>query len=475
MRYLAILKDSWREALDSKVLYFLLGLSVLVIIGVASIAFTPKPAEKGMEAILDRFPGARIDMGFTSRPGPLQYQLEEFQQLNSAPPWDGEYRFDIVVREMPVMGQDGKEQPSEGAFRTLVYVSSLQADEEQLSPEDRAARKRLLSLQEQARNMPPDQLKQFLNDKMRDEISQVTPAQMERFMKKQLAAHGTLETTRLEFKPGDAKEYRFAIDAKGRPETYRTWPHTVSYLFGAIRPQSEASIGNSVFGVENTLIGTYGAGITMLIATIVTSFFIPNMLHKGTIDLLLAKPVRRSVLLTYKFIGGLTFMFVNTVVIVVGVWLVLGLRSGLWAPGFLLSIFILTFEFAIFYSVSTLFGVLTRSPIVSILMACVCWVLLYLVGTGYQVIEAMRDFDVTPAWLNTSVDVAHFALPRYKDLDALNTQLIGRDLLGPESPEKKVLDRLFSSIKWPESIGFTVAFIVLMLFFSCLRFATKDY
>src|SRR5262249_54409021 len=159
----------------------------------------------------------------------------------------------------------------------------------------------------------------------------VSPIQMERFITNQLAAHGTLETTHVQLQQRDGKEYRFAVEAKGRPETYRTWPHTLSYLFGAIKTQSEASIGISVYGVEASLIGTYGAAIAMLVATIVTAFFIPNMLHKGSIDLLLAKPVRRTVLLIYKFIGGLTFMFVNTVVIVVGIWFVLGLRSGIWA------------------------------------------------------------------------------------------------------------------------------------------------
>jgi hypothetical protein len=475
MKYLAILRDSWREALDCKVLYFLLGLSVLVIVGVASIAFTPKPADKGLEAILDRFPGARISMGFGTRPGPLQYQLDDFEQLNKTPPWDGDYRFNIVVREVATIGPDGKEQSAEGAFRTLVLVSSLQAEEADVSPEDQAARKRLMAMREQVATMPPDQLEKFITDQLRQEINKVSPAQMERFIRQQLVTHGTLETTTVQFKPGDGKEYRFAVEAKGKSETYRTWPHTVSYLYGAIRPQSEQSIGNSLFAVEESLIGTWGAGITMLIATIVTAFFIPNMLHKGTIDLLLAKPLHRSVLLVYKYIGGLTFMFVNTVVVVVGTWLVLGLRSGLWAPGFLLSIFILTFEFAIFYAVSALFGVLTRSPIVSILMACFTWVVLFVVGIGYQAIEAIREFDITPAWLNTTADVAHFVLPRYKDLDALNSQLIGRDLLGPDSPERKAMDRIYSSIKWPQSIGFSVGFIGVMLGLACLRFGTKDY
>lgn len=475
MKYLAILKDSWREALDSKVLYILLGLSILVIIGVASISFTPKPADKGMEAILDRFPGARVQMGFASSQGPLQYALENFEQLNQSPPWDGEYRFDILVKEVPMPGQDGKEKPSEGAFRTMVWVWSLQKEESELSQEDRDARKRLLAMREQAQNIPPEALEKFMNEKMRTEINSVSGPQMERFITQQLAAHGTLDTQKVQLQKSEGKETRFTVEAKGRPETYRTWPHTVSYLFGAIKTQSESSIGNSVFAVENSLIGTYGAAIAMLVATIVTAFFIPNMLQKGGIDLLIAKPVRRSMLLVYKFIGGLTFMFVNTVVIVVGIWLVVGFRSGIWAPGFLLSIFILTFQFAIFYSVSALFGVLTRSPIVSILMACVAWVVIFIAGVGYQMVEAVRDFDLVPGWLATTADVAHFMLPRYKDLDALNSQLLARDLLGPESPERKLMDRLFGSIKWTQTIGFTTGFIGVMLGLGCLRFATKDY
>src|SRR5262249_22644763 len=154
------------------------------------------------------------------------------------------------------------------------------------------------------------------------------------------------------------------VESRARPETFRTWPHTLTYLFGAIPTQSETPIGTLVYSVEESLVGSVGAGITMLLSAIITAFFIPNMLRKGTIDLLLSKPIHRTVLLVYKFIGGLSFMFLNTVIIVVGIWVVLGLRSGIWAPGFLLIIFILTFEFAIFYSVSTLFGVLTRSPVV---------------------------------------------------------------------------------------------------------------
>ena len=52
-------------------------------------------------------------------------------------------------------------------------------------------------------------------------------------------------------------------------------------------------------------------------------------------------------------------MFLNSAVAVGGIWLVLGLRSGIWSPGFLATILILTFFFAILYAVSAFFAVLT--------------------------------------------------------------------------------------------------------------------
>jgi ABC-type transport system involved in multi-copper enzyme maturation permease subunit len=199
------------------------------------------------------------------------------------------------------------------------------------------------------------------------------------------------------------------------------------------------------------------------------------MLRKGTIDLLLAKPVHRTTLLIYKFIGGLSFMFVNTVFVVVGIWVAIGLRSGLWAPSFLLMIFIFTFQFAIFYAVSTLFGVLTRSPIVSILAACFTWAVLFVFHVGYVFVEVTRPFKPYSEWVYTTADTLHFVLPRYKDLDTLSAKLLARDLLGADSMERKLTDKMFASVKWGESLGVSIAFIAIMLGLSCWRFATKDY
>jgi ABC-type transport system involved in multi-copper enzyme maturation permease subunit len=477
MKFLAILKDSLREALDSKVLYALLILSALVIVGVASISFKPRPAELGISDIVSRFPGAQPN--FANPNPPLHYSVEDFKALNDKKPWEADYRFDLVAHESPKRGEDGKELPPEGVFRLIVFVYGLQKEEGKLTAEERESRKRLLALQEQAANVPPDQLRKFLDEKMREEVAHVSPAQMERFIADQLSSRGTLEAKEVKLKSADAGDVRFEVQTAPKAETFRTWPHEVSYGFGAYTSKSDTRIGSLLYGVEDNLIGGFGAGIAMLLATVVTAFFIPNMLRKGTVDLLLSKPIHRATLLVYKYIGGLTFMFLTTVVTVAGVWLALGLRSGLWAPGFLLSIFILTFQFAIFYAVSTLVAVLTRSPIVCILVACFTWVILWAVGAGHILLDATREFPAdlrpVPEWVYTTGDAAHFVLPRYKDLDALNSELMGRDLLGPESPERVTMTRIFSSISWGKSVGFTVGFIAVMLALAAFSFSRKDY
>src|SRR5262249_46089523 len=148
-------------------------------------------------------------------------------------------------------------------------------------------------------------------------------------------------------------------------------------------------------------------------------FFIPNMLRKGTVDLLLVKPIHRSSLLLYKYVGGLTFIFLNTVLAITGVWLALGLRSGFWSPGFLLVILVITFFFAILYAVSTLFGVLTQSPITAIVVTVLTLIILLAVGWIHWVFEERRERERSGqiakteegAW-HATIDAVHYVTPR---------------------------------------------------------------
>ena len=83
MKYLAILKDSLREALDSKVLYVLFALSTLSIIVVAMLSFKPLTAEKTMQ----QFFGHELWLSLNMR------KLEHLEARGGRPvPFDGSFR-----------------------------------------------------------------------------------------------------------------------------------------------------------------------------------------------------------------------------------------------------------------------------------------------------------------------------------------------------------------------------------------------
>ena len=101
--------------------------------------------------------------------------------------------------------------------------------------------------------------------------------------------------------------------------------------------------------------------IGVLVALLVCSSFVPNMLAKGTLDLVLARPIGRAKLLLAKYVGGCWFVFLIACVLIGGAWLALSWRIGYWSPWFLLTVPVATAQFAIPYSVAVLVGVWSRS------------------------------------------------------------------------------------------------------------------
>src|SRR5512146_2031256 len=67
---------------------------------------------------------------------------------------------------------------------------------------------------------------------------------------------------------------------------------------------SDFLIRNIISTLELMIISPL-AGLGLLLAIFASSSFVPNMLEKGNIDILLSKPVSRQQLLWGKYIGGL--------------------------------------------------------------------------------------------------------------------------------------------------------------------------
>lgn len=130
-------------------------------------------------------------------------------------------------------------------------------------------------------------------------------------------------------------------------------------------------------------------GLGVLIAIIITAPIVPRMFDQGQLHLLLSKPVTRSLLFVSQFLGGCAYITIVATYLVVGLWLILGLRFNLWDARFLWLIPIYTFVFAVYYCVSAMFGVMFRNSIVSIAASMLFWMVCFTLGTSKLSLEEM--------------------------------------------------------------------------------------
>jgi hypothetical protein len=77
-----------------------------------------------------------------------------------------------------------------------------------------------------------------------------------------------------------------------------------------------------------------------------------------------------------KFAGGCAFILLNAAYFVIGLWLIVGLRFGIWSTRMLLCIPVFLFLFSIYYAVSSLAGVLWRNAVVCIVVTVLFWAVL---------------------------------------------------------------------------------------------------
>jgi ABC-type transport system involved in multi-copper enzyme maturation permease subunit len=249
----------------------------------------------------------------------------------------------------------------------------------------------------------------------------------------------------------------------------------VHILFGVWKfPLRNEPRGAIIFVIQSLLVNAIAGMVGIIIAIIVTAGFVPNMLRKGTVDFLLVKPISRSVLLIYKYVGGLMFVFFNAAVLVGLSWLSFCFTTNSWSGWYLLSAFVLTGYFAILYSFSVLIGVLTRSMLACVLLTIGFWFILGIVG---EVRNSLHVFAKTHEVSQTAIDIVdgiHWVLPKPGDLKVLNAMLISRasGLHEVFGQEMGVPAEIFS---WNLAISTSGAFIVVMLGIACWRFSKQDY
>jgi ABC-2 type transport system permease protein len=112
-----------------------------------------------------------------------------------------------------------------------------------------------------------------------------------------------------------------------------------------------------VYGGIATFLYTFG----MFLAVFASAGLIPSVLEPGRIELLLSKPLSRTHILLGRYAGNVLVVSCNIIYLVLGVWIILGVKTGIWSPTFLIAIATTTFIFAVLLAVVVLIGVLFES------------------------------------------------------------------------------------------------------------------
>jgi ABC-2 type transport system permease protein len=130
----------------------------------------------------------------------------------------------------------------------------------------------------------------------------------------------------------------------------------------------EDSYRDAIIRFETTLINQLSFIVVFCLLLVMSASFIPTILEKGNIDLLLSKPISRKKIILGKFISVVFLAFIIISILIGVIWLIISIKSNVWHYQFLIAILWFTFIFAVLYSFELFIGLISQSTILSLLV-----------------------------------------------------------------------------------------------------------
>jgi hypothetical protein len=328
--YLAILKDSFREAFASRVLWILLVVTTLVLLVIAPVS-------------LDEVPASRFQNGDVLKPKELIAKIRE--QGNASAPTPGK-------RIWTMLSDDSKRRltESDNSVGRTPWQDGAKVD---LSGEldGLLAKKDLYDESYWAGTTLGPEIQRLVDRG----VEKLTPDEL-------------------------ARLNRLLLEAAYPREIAHSRSRDVSFGYFGYRPfpnfpgKRKEIIDSTTSAVMGFFVGVVG----IFVAILVTASIMPHTFEAGAVDLLLSKPVSRSLVYVTKYLGGCAFTLINAAYMIGGLWLISGTRLGVWNARMLLCVPLLCFLFAIYYAVSSLAGAIWKNAIVAVVMSvlfyCLCLV-----------------------------------------------------------------------------------------------------
>jgi ABC-type transport system involved in multi-copper enzyme maturation permease subunit len=161
----------------------------------------------------------------------------------------------------------------------------------------------------------------------------------------------------------------------------------------------------------------YTAG--MFLAVFASAGLIPTVFEPGRIELLLSKPVERYHILFGRYLGNVLVIAANVFYLVLAVWIIFGVKTAVWTPGFLWSSAIIVFVFSVLLTVVLLIAVVWESAVVATMVAFAIMLISPILAQ-----QSLLERLLTSEWSRNTVRVLYYALPKVFDLGRLARALV---------------------------------------------------
>ena len=263
------------------------------------------------------------------------------------------------------------------------------------------------------------------------------------------------------------------FDGQGKPLTTANAPlGRMSIGFGLATVGNFRDVDSQVRFVQ-ALLARWAAGVAgtlLLLAS--TAGFLPEFLRPGAASVLLAKPVPRWTLLAGKVMGVIAFVAALSGLFVVGTWLALGARTGVWAKGYLLAWPLVVAQFAGLYSASVVAATCSRNTATSLFAALACWIVCLGVNGARDTIRTPEGSPSHPVATRRAIEAAYWVLPKPIDFSRMLDRAVSASdhFVGAAASSEAT-----PAIDIMAAIGSSLGFAAFMVLVAARQLSMTDY
>ncbi len=156
-----------------------------------------------------------------------------------------------------------------------------------------------------------------------------------------------------------------------------------------------------------------------LLAIFASSGLIPSVLEAGRISLLLSKPITRPMLLLGRYAGNILVVAANHLYLICSIWIIIGLKTGIWEKRFLLAFPDSLFIFAVLLTVVVLIGVTSESAALAVMIPIALMLISAILAQRQFVIRALSSEWSRQLWM-----ALYWVVPKVYDLANAMRQMI---------------------------------------------------